>query len=138
MIRATMLSALGAVLLVSACDRRAPDAPTPPPAANRPAPEKPPALAVTDPEEKARLLFVTTCVKCHLETGKGDSHFSEIGIPDFTDPKWHARKLDAKLVETIQNGKGKFMPAWKGKLADEEIAALVRYVRGFPKRAGRG
>ena len=34
--------------------------------------------------------------------------------------------------ETIGNGrKGTIMPAWKGKLSDEEIAAVAGYVRSL-------
>lgn len=81
----------------------------------------------------ARSVFATKCVACHGADGTGDPHFSQIGIPNFTDPKWQARASDAEMEKTIRTGKGKFMPAWEGKLSDAEIASLVRFIRTFPE-----
>jgi mono/diheme cytochrome c family protein len=104
-------------------------APPAPPVAPRPA-DPTPAGAVV----RARELYSTHCVTCHGVTGAGDAHFKSVGIPDFTDSKWHARESDAALAKVISTGKGKFMPAWGGKLTAEEIAALVRLIRAFPDR----
>ncbi len=93
-------------------------------------PERPPATA------DVRTTFDAKCAICHAESGGGDSHFAQSGIPDFTDPKWQARETDADLERVIRNGKGKFMPAWDGKLSDVEIAALIRFIRAFPERSG--
>lgn len=84
----------------------------------------------------ARTTFGAKCAICHAESGSGDSHFAQSGIPDFTDPKWQARETDADLERVIRNGKGKFMPAWDGKLSDGEITALIRFIRAFPERSG--
>jgi mono/diheme cytochrome c family protein len=35
---------------------------------------------------------------------------------------------DADLTALVTNGKGK-MPAYKGKLSDDEISAVVKYVK---------
>lgn len=113
----------------------------PPPPKSSPAPEAAPPVAPShtapapaDPVARAREIYSTHCVACHGVTGTGDAHFKGVGIPDFTDAKWHARESDAELTKAISTGKGKFMPAWSGKLTPEEIAALVRLIRGFPDR----
>jgi mono/diheme cytochrome c family protein len=84
---------------------------------------------------RAQRLFKANCVTCHLESGKGDPHHRKDGIPDFTDATWHARKTDAELISAVENGTGKVMPAFKGKLLREEITLLVHYLRDLPKRA---
>jgi mono/diheme cytochrome c family protein len=56
---------------------------------------------------------------------------------DLTDPKKQASFSDAKAAEAIKNGvkqNGKTtMKAFGGKLSDEEIKALVTYVRTLKK-----
>jgi mono/diheme cytochrome c family protein len=56
-----------------------------------------------------------------------------LGAMDLTDPKKQASFTDAKATEAIKNGVkqgGKTtMKAFAGKLSDDEIKALVAYVR---------
>jgi mono/diheme cytochrome c family protein len=66
---------------------------------------------------------------CHRTDGKG---FPAIKTPDFTDPKWQASQKDKDLADVIKNGKkGTPMAAFGGKLKDDEIQALVTYIRAF-------
>jgi mono/diheme cytochrome c family protein len=123
-------------------------APPPPPASPPPQskPIPPPSVAPShgapappaDPLARAREIYASNCVTCHGVTGTGTSHFAEAGIPNFADAKWHARESDAELERVIRKGKGKFMPAWEGKLTDAEIAALIRFLRTFPDTSGTG
>jgi len=72
-------------------------------------------------------VFKGRCAPCHGADGKGKS---AIGTPDFTSAKTQSGVTDAEIIDTITNGrKGTIMPAWKGKLADEEIAAVAQYLR---------
>ena len=90
------------------------------------------ALAAADGEAT----FKTRCVACHGEDGKGKA---AIGTPDFTSARTLANFTDAQIVETIGNGrKGTIMPAWKGKLSDEEIAAVASYVRSLGRAGAPG
>jgi mono/diheme cytochrome c family protein len=56
---------------------------------------------------------------------------------DLTDPKKQASFTDAKATEAIKNGvkqNGKTtMKAFAGKLTDDEVKALVAYVRSLKK-----
>jgi len=66
---------------------------------------------------------------CHGADGKG---FAAIKTPDFTDPKWQASLKDKGIGVVIKNGKkGTPMPAFAGKLKDEEVQALAGYIRSF-------
>jgi len=44
------------------------------------------------------------------------------------------KQTDAQLIDATANGKGKKMPAYKGKLADDQIKQLVGYIRELAKK----
>jgi len=80
--------------------------------------------------DDAAALYKSKCQMCHGPEGKGDTPAGKkMGAKDFHDPDV-AKKTDAELVEITQNGKGK-MPAYKGKLTDDQIKALIKYIRTF-------
>jgi len=33
------------------------------------------------------------------------------------------------MIRAIKNGKGNYMPAWKGIISNDEVEALVSYIR---------
>ncbi len=72
------------------------------------------------------------CVSCHRADGKGVEAMkaSMKDLPDFTNPAWQKKATDAEMIETIKNGH-KPMPAYKDKLTEDQIKALVAYVRKF-------
>ena len=80
----------------------------------------------------AKAVYDAKCVKCHLADGKG---LESLQPPNFTDPKWQAKRTNAQLIASLNNGKGT-MPGFKGAISDADIKALVTMVRGFaPKGA---
>jgi mono/diheme cytochrome c family protein len=79
--------------------------------------------------ETGKNVFGTNCATCHGADGKGKAEFR---TPDFTDPKVQASLTDAQLAAAIRNGKrGTAMPAWAGKLSDQEISAVAVYIRSL-------
>lgn len=72
------------------------------------------------------------CASCHGADGKGVPAMKANmkDLPDFTDAAWQKKETDAELIETIKNGH-KPMPAYKDKLTEDQIKALVAYVRKF-------
>jgi mono/diheme cytochrome c family protein len=69
---------------------------------------------------------------CHGAGGKG---FPALKTPNFTDPKWQSATQDKEMREVIKNGKkGTTMMAFGGQLKDEEISALIAYIRSLKKR----
>jgi len=77
-------------------------------------------------------VFKARCTGCHGSDGKGNP---AIGTPDFTSPKTQSGISDTGIIDTITNGrKGTIMPAWKGTLSDEEIAAVAAYVRSLGRK----
>src|SRR5436305_1192611 len=76
-------------------------------------------------------VYAGKCGGCHGQDGKGSARLKERGVPDFTDAEWQKNHTDAQIKEGIENGKGKIMPAWKDKLAAEDITELVAKIRSF-------
>lgn len=91
-----------------------------------------PAAARTAADGNA--IFAAKCATCHGKDGSGIPNWRAKGQPDFRDAKWQKSKTDAQIADVTKNGKGKYMPAFKTKLSDEEIAAVVSRIRSFAKK----
>ena len=79
------------------------------------------------------------CGSCHGKEGKGDTKAGKkADVKDLTDSKYQAGFTDEQMFKQIKegmkdkNGKEK-MKAFGGTLSDEEIKALVKFVRGLKK-----
>lgn len=79
-------------------------------------------------------LFGEKCAMCHGKNGAGQANWKAKGQPDFTKVDWHKSHTDSQIAESIKNGKGKYMTAYKDKLSEEEITALVGRIRAFSKK----
>jgi cytochrome c6 len=65
---------------------------------------------------------------CHGPNGDASSGMAKsMGLKPLTSPEVQ-KMSDADLTALVTNGKGK-MPASKGKLTDDEISAVVKYVK---------
>jgi mono/diheme cytochrome c family protein len=87
------------------------------------------------PAPPAAALFSQNCAGCHGPDGKGKK--SE-GTPDFTDPAFQKSVSPSAMQAAIQNGKGGVMPAWSGKITDEQITSLVTYIRSLDPDTNSG
>jgi mono/diheme cytochrome c family protein len=78
--------------------------------------------------QAAPLSYTAKCAVCHGSTGAADTATAQrFSVLAFTDPIVVA-KSDSVLIGIIENGSGK-MPAYKGKLTDQEINTLIEYIR---------
>lgn len=78
------------------------------------------------------------CTKCHGADGKGDTKMGKkAGVKDYTDPKVQAElKTDQafkRLKDGLKEGDKTKMKPYAGVLTDEEIKALIDYMRTFKK-----
>lgn len=77
-------------------------------------------------------LFKSKCAACHGADGKGDTAVGKslklrgLGSADVQE------QTDAQLTDITANGKGR-MPAYKGKITDDQIKQLVAFIRSLKK-----
>jgi alcohol dehydrogenase (quinone), cytochrome c subunit len=81
-------------------------------------------------------VFRTNCVSCHGKNGqgtpglapalKGNAFVISGSADDVTNTVKHGRSGDQKKYKDLPIA----MPAWAGKLSDDDIKAVVDYIRG--------
>jgi cbb3-type cytochrome c oxidase subunit III len=77
-------------------------------------------------------LYQKYCHVCHGVEGDGDGIMMKlIGIMpiDLTNSDETNHLNNEDLAKSILDGKGEFMPAWRGILSQSDIEALVSYIR---------
>jgi mono/diheme cytochrome c family protein len=72
-------------------------------------------------------VFKAKCVACH--GADGTKTIPAMGVKPLTSPEVKA-KSEAQLITAVTKGQGK-MPAFAGKLSDDEIKAAVAHVRSL-------
>ena len=82
-------------------------------------------LSAADPS--AAELYKSKCQSCHGPDGKATTIGKKLGARDFQDPDV-AKMSEEELAKITTDGKNK-MPAYKGKLKDDQIKALARYIK---------
>jgi mono/diheme cytochrome c family protein len=79
--------------------------------------------AVTGPGANGERLFASNCAECHGAKGEG----AKKGIPLISG---HAlAHSEEEYVQQVLNGKADKMPAFRDKLSDEQIDAIIKFVR---------
>lgn len=77
--------------------------------------------------------FKTTCAMCHGQDGSGNTDVGKsLKIPDLHSAEVQGNS-DEQLSQIITNGKNA-MPPFKSSLTDDQIHALVMYVRQLKKK----
>lgn len=75
-------------------------------------------------------IFKAKCAMCHGADGSASTGMGKsMGLKPLSSPEVQ-KMSDEDLTALITNGKGK-MPAYKGKLSDADIAAVVKYVKAM-------
>ena len=95
------------------------------------------AAAVTASAADVKENWDKACAKCHGADGKGDTKMGKkVEVKDFTDAKQQASMKDEEMFkaikEGVKDGDKTRMKAAEG-LSDDEMKALVVYVRAFKK-----
>jgi cytochrome c6 len=81
----------------------------------------------------AAALYKAKCAACHGADGRGETSMGKVlKVRDLSSDDVQ-KQTDAQLTGIIENGKGK-MPAYKGKLTDDQIKQLVGYIRALKKK----
>lgn len=96
------------------------------------------AAAVSARAADAKENWENLCQKCHGAEGKGDTKMGQkLGAKDFTDAKVQADLKDEAATKAIKEGlkspDDKTLMKPFDNLSDDEIKALVAYVRSLKK-----
>jgi mono/diheme cytochrome c family protein len=76
--------------------------------------------------------YKAKCAMCHGADGLGTTPAGKaMKAASFKDPAL-VNAPDAQLIAAVKNGKNK-MPAYGGKLTDDQIKAAVVYIRSLQK-----
>ena len=95
------------------------------------------SLATPVRAEDAKPIFDKNCSTCHGPGGKGDGPAGKMLKPPPADLGTATKTVaDADVAKVIKEGgksvgKSAAMPGFKGKLTDDQIDGLVKYVKGF-------
>ena len=76
--------------------------------------------------------YRTKCAMCHGPDGAGSAVGKSMNIPDLRSSVVQ-NTADGELAQIISNGRGG-MPAFKSSLSDDQIDALVTYVRSLHQK----
>jgi glucose/arabinose dehydrogenase len=102
-----------------------PPAPGPAPAAAQAKPTQPPKRDVTK-------IYAELCASCHGPTMAGAQ------APSMLDDTWTHGGDDASITTSIKEGRlAQGMPAWSAALSDQDIRAMVIYIRETAAKAKR-
>jgi cytochrome c oxidase cbb3-type subunit 3 len=73
--------------------------------------------------EGGKLFVAYNCLDCHGADGSG-----AMG-PSLQDGRWHFGGTPGDVFQSIYEGRPDGMPAWGGRIPDDQIWRLVAYVR---------
>jgi len=76
----------------------------------------------------AQLFVGYNCLDCHGADGSG-----AMG-PAFQDGRWHFGGSAGEVFESIYQGRPDGMPAWGGRITDDQIWMLTAYVRSLSSK----
>jgi cytochrome c oxidase cbb3-type subunit 3 len=75
-----------------------------------------------------QLFIAYNCLDCHGAEGSG-----AMG-PSFQDGRWHFGGSPAEVFESIYQGRPDGMPAWGGRISNDQIWMLTAYVRSLASK----
>jgi cytochrome c553 len=89
--------------------------------------------------DDAKTNYDAKCAKCHGDDGKGQKAMGKkLGCKDWTDAAVQAKFTDGDATKAITEGfkdaDGKTLMKPAEGLADDDVKALVAYIRAFGKK----
>src|SRR6266550_2769794 len=104
-----------------------------------------PPTTSASPPSRGKEVYDSHCVECHGSEGKGDGPAAHLMTPrprDFTRGRYKIRSTesgsvptDDDLLRSVRQGLyASTMPGWQKILPDDDIRAVVTYVKTFSPR----
>jgi cytochrome c6 len=91
-----------------------------------------PGASAKDKDSDGSATFQENCAGCHGPDGRAQTEVGKkVHAADLTAADVQQRSV-SELAKFVKTGKGK-MPAFQDKLSDDEIRAVVAYVKGLGK-----
>ena len=85
-----------------------------------------------DTLQQGAQVFQDQCAGCHGAGGDGDGTQSTQGrLNDLTDPAWQSSQSESDIFQVVSNGNSPGMPAFSGKLSDDQRWAVTGYIRSL-------
>ncbi len=85
-------------------------------------------------QDRGASVYKAKCVTCHGQDGSGNTPVGKsLQVADLRSAEIQ-KKSDAELSQTIAEGKGN-MPAFKDSITEDQIRAVVMYVRTLAPKA---
>src|SRR5205823_1882544 len=95
-----------------------------------------PSKAANASAARAKEIYNFDCAICHGPNGNGKTDLAkdmQLTMTDFTDPKTFEGKTDDQLFDLIRKGKDKMPAEDAARAKNDEIKAIVQYIRTFSK-----
>lgn len=91
------------------------------------------AAAAANAQNSGADTYKAKCAMCHGAAGDGNTPAGKaFKAPSFSSPEV-LKASDADLIAVTKKGKGK-MPAWDGKLTDDQIKDVIGYIHTLQKQ----
>jgi len=87
-------------------------------------------------QDATQSLYKMKCQICHGPDATGSPAGKKLAVKDFTSPEVQ-KQTDAELLDVAKKGKNK-MPAYDGKLTDNQLTELIKYMRDLAKAGPKG
>jgi YVTN family beta-propeller protein len=87
------------------------------------------ASSETTKDPAVEALYKSKCQACHGADGAGSAAGKKMGAKDFKSAEV-AKASDTDMIDVTKKGKGK-MPGFEQKLTDDQISALIKYIRSL-------
>lgn len=84
--------------------------------------------------QRGKAKFASACVACHGAEGKGNQ---QLGAPNLADDIWLHGGTEARITESVVNGRVNQMPAHRDFLDEGKIHLLTAYVLGISGQAAQ-
>lgn len=90
--------------------------------------------AASESHASGKARYESTCAACHGLEGKG---LQPLGAPDLTDDDWLYGSDLASVMGSIRDGRSGEMPAWRGRLSENEARAIAAWLYTSGERGAR-
>lgn len=78
------------------------------------------------------LYLLNNCAACHGSDGKALLDIVAENATDLTDPKfWNNGTEPGEIFKSLHDGAGPKMPAFRGKIKDEDLWRLVNFIQSL-------